>query len=126
VRKLLTLPTTNTHQVYEGLLAAHPHANDLLRAFASAHTSVIAAQAQQQPLNAFLRLRGREEEGEGDEDEDSVQELEEQIWGDLYETVVAGRKHVLSHILELVRHTHHRTRTHHRTCTTAHAHDVKD
>ncbi|ELR12580.1 uncharacterized protein ACA1_318870, partial [Acanthamoeba castellanii str. Neff] len=90
------------HRVYEGLLAAHPHANDLLRAFARAHTSVIAAQAQQQPLNVFLRLRGREEEGEGDEgDEDRVQELEEQIWGDLYETVVAGRKHVLSHILEL-------------------------
>jgi hypothetical protein len=65
---------------------------------------VIAAQAQQQPLNVFLRLRGREEEGEGDEDdEDRVQELEEQIWGDLYETVVAGRKHVLSYILELVR-----------------------
>lgn len=88
-----------TLQVYEGLMAANPHANDLLRAFANAHNSVLAAQAQQQPLSPFLRLKGRVEHGEGDEEEE---EFEEQIWSDLYEVIVAGRKHVLSYILELV------------------------
>lgn len=88
-------------QVYEGLMADNPNANDLLRVFAAAHNSVLAAQAQQQPLNPFLRLKGREEPGEGDDGEED--DLEDHIWSDLYEIVVAGRKHVLSYILELVR-----------------------